>query len=203
MNETSLSLLERLRDPDQSDSWDRLVSLYTPLIARWLRNYEVQKSDADDLLQEVLLAVSKDIKAFEHRGRVGAFRSWLKKILMNRLRKHWRTRDRNPKPKGDSDMDARIAELSDPNSELSQRWNREHDQYVLRQLLELTEPNFAPTTWRAFLRVTFDRAKPQDVAEELGITLNSVCLAKSRVLRRLRQEADGLVDDSTIFSPSS
>jgi hypothetical protein len=82
-----------------------------------------------------------------------------------------------------------LAQLDDPTSEMSQIWNREHDQYVLRQLLALAEPHFEPITWKAFCRVALEGAKPNVVAQEMGISLNVVCLAKSRVTRRLRKFA--------------
>jgi RNA polymerase sigma-70 factor (ECF subfamily) len=143
MNQTSLSLLNRLQSSPESESWTRLVDLYTPLIKTWLRKYEVQESDAEDLAQEVLLAVSKDLAKFEHRGQPGAFRGWLKGILANRLRNFWRTRDRRREARGDSGIDSRLAELENPTSELSRLWNTEHDRYVLRQLLKLAKPHFA------------------------------------------------------------
>ena len=67
MNETSLSLLNRLLSEPESESWNRLVHLYAPLLKVWLRKYDVQDNDADDLVQEVLLAVSKekDAKLFK------------------------------------------------------------------------------------------------------------------------------------------
>jgi RNA polymerase sigma-70 factor (ECF subfamily) len=203
MEKTSLSLLARLRSSPESETWNRLVDLYAPLIRAWLRKYDVQDSDADDLVQEVLLAVSKDVGKFEHGGQPGAFRGWLKAILVNRLRKFWRARDHRPQARGDSDIDARLAQLDDPASELSQIWNRQHDQYVLRQLLALAEPHFAPNTWKAFCRVALDGARPDVVAEELEISLNAVCLAKSRVLRRLRLESEGLIESSSGFFTNS
>jgi RNA polymerase sigma-70 factor (ECF subfamily) len=203
MNKTSLSLLTRLRSLPESESWNRLVELYTPLLRAWLRSYELQDSDADDLIQEVLLAVSKDLGKFQHSGQPGAFRGWLKSILVNRLRKFWRARDRRPQARGDSDIDAGLAQLDDPASQLSQIWNRQHDQYVLRQLLALAEPNFTPATWKAFCRVALDGVSPAVVAKELEISLNAVCLAKSRVLRRLRQESEGLIESSSGFFAKS
>lgn len=203
MNETSLSLLNRLRGAPEPESWSRLVDLYAPLIRAWLRKYDVQESDAEDLVQEVLLAVSKDLGQFEHGGQPGAFRGWLKAILVNRLRKFWRARDRRPQARGDSDIDARLAQLDDPASEMSQIWNREHDQYVLRQLLALAEPHFASTTWTAFCRVALDGHKPDVVAQEMGISRNAVIVAKCRVLSRLRQESEGLVESSSGFFASS
>src|SRR6056297_3291965 len=96
MNDTSITLLERLRQNDDPENWDRLVSLYSPLLRGWLRKYDVQSSDVDDLVQEVLLAVSNDLKSFEHQGNPGAFRSWLRTILVHRLRDFWRARGRRP-----------------------------------------------------------------------------------------------------------
>ena len=203
MNETSLSLLDRLRCSPESESWDRLAALYAPLIRAWLRKYDVQQSDADDLVQEVLLAVSKDLGEFDHGGHPGAFRGWLKAILVNRLRIFWRARDRRPQARGDSDIDERLAQLDDPASEMSQIWNRQHDQFVLRQLLALAEPHFSPSTWQAFYLVALKGKRADVVAKELEISVNAVFIAKSRVLSRLRQEADGLVESSSIFLPKS
>ena len=101
MRDTSLSLLNRLQQSPEAETWSRLVELYAPLIRTWLRRYDVQDSDADDLAQDVLIAVSKDVKKFEHGGNPGAFRGWMKAILVNRLRNFWRARDRNPPARGD------------------------------------------------------------------------------------------------------
>jgi RNA polymerase sigma factor (sigma-70 family) len=203
MNETSLSLLTRLRRSPESETWNRLVDLYAPMLRMWLRKYDVQDADADDLLQEVLLAVSEDLGDFEHCGQPGAFRGWLKAILVNRLRNFWRARDRRPWAARDTDIDERLAELDDPTSEMSQIWNRQHDQYVLRQLLALVEPHFAANTWKAFCRVALDGTRADDVAKELGISVNAVFIANSRVLSRLRQEAEGLVESSSGFFAKS
>ena len=203
MSETSLSLLNRLRHAPEPEAWNRLARMYAPLIRSWLRKYDVQDSDADDLVQEVLLAVSKDLGKFDHGGRSGAFRAWLKKILVNRLRNFWRARDRRPQARGDSDIEARLAQLDDPASEMSQIWNRQHDRLVVRQLLALAEPYFSPNTWQAFYQVALKGKRADVVAKELEISVNAVFIAKSRVLNRLRQEADGLVESSSGFLPKS
>ena len=199
MTETSLSLLNRLRSDPESESWGRLAELYAPLIRAWLRRYEVQESDADDLIQEVLLAVSQDLRKFRPGARSGAFRAWLRAILINRLRNHWRARNRLPQTAGESALERKLAELENPMSDLSRIWNEEHDQAVLNRLLKIVEPHFAPATWEAFCRVAFDGDNPRDVAADLQISLNAVAIAKSRVLNRLRQEAAGLVDSSSRF----
>ena len=203
MNETSLSLLHQLRHSPDSDAWERLHRIYAPLIQKWLIRYDMQESDADDVAQEVLLAVSKDIESFNHNGRAGAFRAWVKGILVNRLREFWRRRDRHAKTAGGSDMNQRLAELDDPASQITVIWNQDHDQHVLRELLAIVRPHFEQTTWIAFCRTMFEGAKPQVVADELGISLNAVVISKSRVIKRLRQEADGLVESSAQILPKA
>ena len=199
MEETSLSLLAQLRHDPSTDGWARLQRLYEPLVHNWLKRYGLQRSDADDVTQEVLIAISDNIRTFEHNGRTGAFRAWVRGILVNRLRRFWRSRSNRTVATGDTNIELRLAELEDPASEISLVWNREHDQHVLRELLAIVEPLFEPTTWMAFLKVTFDGVKAGDVATELGISRNAVFIAKSRVLSRLRQEADGLVDSKVDF----
>ena len=97
---------------------------------------------------------------------------------MNRLRKFWRGRDRGPQAQGGTGIDTRLAQLDDPSIEVSQIWNREHDQYVLRQHLVLVEPHFTPATWKAFCRVTLEGNQPDVVTKELGISRNAVVIAK-------------------------
>ena len=83
--------------------------------------------------------------------------------------------------------------LEGPDGEQGLAWDREHDEYVARRLLNLMEPEFAERTWRAFRRQVLDGIKADEVARELGTTVNAVLLAKSRVLNRLRQEGRGLM----------
>jgi RNA polymerase sigma-70 factor (ECF subfamily) len=194
MSETSFSLLNRLRSQPDAESWRRLVELYTPLIQGWLRRHDVPAVDAEDLTQDVMAVVVRELPHFEHNHQRGAFRNWLRSITVNRLRTMWRSRQRGTPATGGSDFLKMLDELEDPQSNLSQLWDQQHDQHVARRLMELVEPQFEPTTWRAFRRTVIDGAKAAIVACELHISVNAVLLAKSRVLSRLRQEMDGLTD---------
>jgi RNA polymerase sigma-70 factor (ECF subfamily) len=84
--------------------------------------------------------------------------------------------------------------LESPDSELSRRWDREQDEHVAESLMQRVQGDFAPVTWQAFRRHVQEGEPAAQVAEALGLSLNSVLLAKSRVLQRLRQEAAGLVE---------
>jgi RNA polymerase sigma-70 factor (ECF subfamily) len=194
MSATSATLLERLRDRTDVEAWRRLVDLYTPLLTGWLRRYSLQSSDVDDLVQEVLMAVAREAPRFRYSGRPGAFRHWLRTILANRLREFWRARQARPAAAGGSDFADMLEQLEDPGSGVGRVWDREHDQHVARRLLAMIEPQFAPSTWQAFRRVVLEEARPDAAATELGLSVNAVFIAKSRVLRRLREEARGLLD---------
>ncbi len=194
MSATSATLLERLRDRADAAAWQRLVDLYTPLLSGWLRRHALQAADVDDLVQEVLATVAREAPQFRHSGQTGAFRHWLRTILAHRLRVFWRTRRARPAATGDSDFAALLDQLEDPDSGISHLWNQEHDQHVVRRLLAMMEPQFTPPTWQAFRRVVLEGARPDAVAAELGLTVNAVFIAKSRVLQRLREEGRDLLD---------
>lgn len=189
--DTSASLLQRLCDGPNPDGWRELVDLYSPLIRTWLGRHLLQAADADDLTQQVLTVVVGKLPAFRHNGRCGAFRAWLRSITVNTLRSFRRSRP-GPTPGGFDDL---LDRLQDPASELSRQWDREHDEHVTRCALRAIRPEFKPATWLAFHRLVLDETDPQTTAAELGLTVNAVLIAKSRVLARLRRELSGLVLD--------
>jgi RNA polymerase sigma factor (sigma-70 family) len=194
MNHTSASLLDRLHANSDPSAWNRLVELYSPLIRGWLQRHSVPRQEADDLVQEVFRVVLKRIPGFEHNRRVGAFRAWLRAITVNCVRDFWKANRIRPTAPGGSDFGGYLDQLEDPDHPLSREWDREHDLYVTRRLLESIQKQFEPSTWQAFRRVALDGETPAKVAADLGVTVNVVFIAKSRVLARLREEAAGLID---------
>ena len=138
--------------------------------------------------------VVREMPNFHYDPQKGRFRNWLRTILVNRLRDFWREEQARPRATGDSDfLDKILCQLEDPASDLSRLWDQEHDQHVAQHLLETVKGMFASTTWQAFQRV-MSGEKPADVAASLTISVNAVYVAKSAVLRRLRQEMEGLAD---------
>lgn len=191
--DTSLSLLERLSASPTEEDWRRLLDLYQPLLSLWLERAQVPRADREDLLQEVLLVVFREVGDFQHQ-RPGAFRSWLRTILAHRVRDFLRRQQHRPAARGGGQAYDQLAELQDEHSDLSQLWDREHDEHVALRALERVRGDFAPATWEAFRRYVLDGRADDDVARELGVSLNSVLLAKSRVLKRVREELRGFVE---------
>jgi RNA polymerase sigma-70 factor (ECF subfamily) len=191
--ETSVSLLERLAGTPSNDDWQRLLDLYQPLLRAWMARAGVASSDVDDLSQEVLLVVFREVGGFERRGR-GAFRGWLRTILAHRMRDYFRGKKYRPTATGDSDFLRLLDQLQSPDSALSRQWDREHDDHVVAALLRLVQGDFAPLTWQAFRRHVLEGEAAVRVAAELGLSTNAVLVAKCRVLKRLRQELAGFVE---------
>lgn len=178
----------------QSQAWGELDRLYRPFLRNWFRAHEVPPPDAEDLTQEVLAALYQELPVFEHSGRAGAFRKWLRTACLHRLLGHRRAQDRRGRPVGGSAFQEHLRgiEESDPNLK---GWDREHDRAVLRHLFSRVSAEFEPATLEAFQRLAIEEEPAAEVARALGITAGAVYVAKSRVLRRLREEANRLLGE--------
>jgi len=193
MNETRQSLLFRARTGEEN-AWKDLTELYRPLIIGWLNRQGVPAGDLEDLSQDVLMSVVKHLPTFEHSGHRGAFRSWLRTIVVSRTTDYWRAIGANTQASGGSGATAALEQIADPDSDLNRQWDEEHDRYVLGCLLDLVEQEFEPATLRAFRRLSLEGASGAEVAGELGLSVAAVYMAKSRVLQRIRQDAQDLID---------
>ncbi len=192
MNTTSVSLLDRLKAARPDDpEWLRLEEIYRPLIRRWLGHVPGLGDEADDLTQEVFLVMVREIPGFEPQ-REGSFRAWVRQVTVNVLRNHRKRKNRRPAV-GLDPFDAFLDRLAEPNSELAREWDLDHDRHIFHKLQMLVQPGFAPATWEAFRRFALDGVPASQVAAELGLSVNAVTLAKSRILKRLREEAGDLL----------
>jgi RNA polymerase sigma-70 factor (ECF subfamily) len=111
---------------------------------------------------------------------------------VNKIRTHLRQRNRRAGA-GHDLTDQFLDRLEAPNGDLAQEWDREHDRYLLEKLLTIVQPDFEPSTWEAFRKFALEGLPAARVAEELDLTEGGVLQAKSRILKRLRQEAGDLL----------
>jgi RNA polymerase sigma-70 factor (ECF subfamily) len=187
MHTTPISLLERMRQPADGEAWGRFVDLYTPVLYAWARRLGISGPDAADLLQEVFVLLIQKLPEFVYDGRK-SFRAWLRTVTLNK----WRALNRRavlPTLAGDAAFDGVAAPEERP--ELDEVEYRRH---LVSRALKLMQVEFQPATWKACWECVVEGRPVGDVARELGISVNAVYLAKSRVLRRLHQELDGLID---------
>lgn len=185
--DTSPSLLERLRLPGEQKAWERFIELYTPLIYSWACRMGLQPDDAADLAQDVFTTLLQKMPSFRYDpGR--SFRGWLHTVVVNKWHDACRRRAaalRHAEPAG---LDG--VTVPDPTAAV---WEEEYRRHVIAGALELMQSEFEPTTWKACWEMAAHGRPAALVARELGITLAAYA-AKARVLRRLRQELDGLLD---------
>ncbi len=183
MHSTSPSLLERLRKQDNQHEWSRFVDLYSPLLLYWAHRMGLERQDAEDFVQDIFLHLLHKMPDFVY-DRKKSFRSWLHTVTINK----WRERFRRKAP-----QHANLPELEEPDG-VKAFWEEEYRQHLANRAVELIQNEFQATTWKAFWEfVTHDRPAAE-VAEELKISVNAVYIAKSRVLTRLREELEGLMD---------
>ena len=185
---TSVSLLERLRQPDQAAAWERFVELYTPLLLHWARRAGLQPQDAADLVQDVFTTLVQKMPAFTYE-RDQNFRGWLRTVLMNK----WRNGLRRKSREGAEANSAELSGLVGDNA-LESFWDEDHRQHLAKRALELMQADFEPKSWQACWGLIVEGRSGADLAAELGISENAVYIAKWRVLRRLREELAGLLE---------
>ena len=190
---TSLSLLVRLKANDAA-AWDRLVVLYAPLVYYWCRKFHVPDQDADDVFQDVIQSVAANIATFRKEQPGDTFRGWLRVITQNKIHDYFRRLGRQPQAAGGTDANLRLSQLPAVEDSDGDDDERQAYQQLMHRALELIRCEFTTRTWQAFWRVAVDGQRPVDVAQELAMQPGTVRVAKSRVLRRLRQELGELLD---------
>jgi RNA polymerase sigma-70 factor (ECF subfamily) len=185
---TSRSLLDRVKADDAS-AWETLVGLYGPLIYRWLRRWDLPEHEAADVFQDVFQALIKHIAGFRKENAGDTFRGWLRRITDNKVRDHLRTLGRQPGGEGGTEAQLRLASLPDMTSPEGEESGGHHEQAgLLRAAVELIRGEFETRTWQAFWLTAVEAKSPADVGGELGMSPGAVRVAKSRVLKRLREE---------------
>ncbi len=193
---TSQSLLNRARNND-AQAWDRLISLYAPLVHYWCRRMRLDEQEIPDVVQEVFKAVATNIERFRGDRPGDTFRGWLHTITRRKVLDYYRHDDRQSHGAGGTAAQHRMHQLiADENHE---PYENDDEAVRLRQqlfqrALEHIRANFRTPTWKAFWRVSVDGLSPKEVGDELCMTPGAVRVAKSRVLQRLRRELGELLE---------
>jgi RNA polymerase sigma-70 factor (ECF subfamily) len=185
-------LIVRVKNSEGA-AWERLATLFTPIVYEWARRANLQESDAADLVQEVFQAVAKDIDRFERGPNLPRFRAWLWGITRHKLLDQFRNRQSQPQAVGGSNAKWQLEQLpEEPPEDADDQSNFEVVGSLAHRALALIQTDFREQTWQAFWRVTIGGEAPSDVSAELGMKVGAVYTAKSRVLAHLRHELEGL-----------
>ena len=195
MNTTSESLLFRLQQQDADDedvsvdqsAWETFVGLYTPLMFYWARKAGMRQSDAADLVQDVLAIVFRRLPDLKY-DRLGSFRGWLRTITLNQFRDRRRKRSLPITDASQSQL-AQFVSVAEAES----IWDLDYGRMLLKQAMDQMECDYEPSTWQALLAVMKDKMTVNQAAEKFEISVWTVYSARSRLIRRLREQLEGML----------
>lgn len=188
---TSTSLLSRVRQADPA-AWGRLTQVYGPLVYAWCRSGGVPAQDTADLIQDVFVAVHRALPSFRRDQEGQSFRGWLWTITRNRVRDHFRRAGKYPAATGGTEAQLRWSEMPEDEPSTMHETADGVDLELLRGL-EYVRAEFRDATWQAFWKSTVEGISTAEVANELSMSSGAVRKARFRVLKRLREELDGLL----------
>src|SRR5262249_6623475 len=141
-----------------------------------------------DVIQDVFQAVATHLAKFRKEREGDTFRGWLRTIAQNKVRDHYRKVGREPGGAGGTDAQIRLTSLPAAQDSEDDSGEDRAERSLLSQALGLIRGEFEERTWQAFWLTTVEVRAPKEVAIELGMSPGAVRVAKSRVLRRLREE---------------
>ena len=179
-----------------------MVSVYGPLVYGWCRQSGVAEHESADVGQEVFRAVAVGIERFRREKPGDTFVGWLRQITKFKIADYQRAAVKRPAAHGGSTFLGVLGNLPGDvtmddvtSTELAGSLLSQERKILVARALEVLESCFQPKTWQAFWGTAVDGRPTADVAIDLQMTTIAVRKAKSRVLRRLREEFGGLIDE--------
>ena len=188
--ETRASLILRLPDAADARAWDDFTAVYGPLVYRLARRHGLQPADSDDLVQEVLSAVARSVEMWLARSDRGPFRAWLLKIAKNHALNALTRHKHKPTGTGDTGMLELLTQQA-ANGDGASGFDLEYRRELFRWAAERLREEVSDHTWQAFWRTAVEGQAIALVATQLGMSVGSIYIARSRVMARLRELVKG------------
>lgn len=184
--ETRDSLLVQVQDPANREAWELFAQIYRPVIVRIAQARGLQHADAQDLSQQVLMAVASAIGQWEERDESTRFRHWLSRVTKNAILNALMRRPRD-RAVGGSSVEVLLHEAVDRDGATTALIEIEYRRELYLRAAEIVRVEFHPDSWQAFeLSVTGDLAI-DEVAASLGKSNGAIYTARSRIMFRLRE----------------
>jgi RNA polymerase sigma-70 factor (ECF subfamily) len=183
---TRASLLFRLRDSQDHEAWVEFVSLYEPTAYRLLRRHGLQDADAREVLQELLMAVSRSVDRWDPATERGTFRGWLRRVARNLVINWLKQRERRAIATGGSEMLAMLNMLPADSGPETIEFDQELRRALFQRAAEQVRAEVQPATWQAFWETGVVGTSSADASRKLGMSVGAVRVAKCRVLARLK-----------------
>jgi RNA polymerase sigma-70 factor (ECF subfamily) len=188
---TLVTLLHRInQNPADQLSWAEFVRVYSPAIRSWLAHWGLQEADAQDVAQNVLVRLTKKLPKFEYDPSK-SFRGWLKTLTHHAWHDFVTEAGYRTRASGDTSVLDRLNTVA-VRVDLEARVEATFDKELLEMALDRARARVRADTWQAFKLAALGGAAPQTVAEQLGMRVSQVYLAKYRVQKIVQEEVRAL-----------
>lgn len=188
--ETRESLIVQIKDPSNRDAWGKFVDLYRPVIHRIALARGLQDADAQDLTQQVLMAVAASIGRWEKSTESTRFRHWLRRVTRNAILNAISRRppDQATGTSSYQNIVTEIPERTDHSldDETDSLIELEYRRELYLRAAAIVRTDVDPITWQAFERTVIGGISNAQAAQELGKSIGTIYAARSRVMKRLR-----------------
>jgi RNA polymerase sigma factor (sigma-70 family) len=184
---TTSTVLDRLRRNDDRSMWDRFMTRFQRPIRALAMKLGLSSAEAEDVVQETLVAFLEGFRAGKYRREVGRLSSWLFGIAYRQAANARRRRAGAKEKPVAGDNRTAFWDHVPEESDVSQAWDLEWERAMLESCLECAKAEVAPTTYRAFEMIVREGRSPDDAARETGLSRDAVYVAKHRMLKRLAE----------------
>ena len=180
--ETRASLILRLKNAEDVAAWNDFVAIYAPVLFRVACRHGFQIADAENLIQEVLLSISRALPQWLQREDRGSFRAWLLKIARNEAVDMLARRATRPLGKDGLEAERLLAEVPDHRGDLSSQFDLEYEQAVFQWAAAQVRDSVSDTTWQSFWLTHVEALSVDRVAQQLKMRTGTVYVARGRVM---------------------
>jgi RNA polymerase sigma-70 factor (ECF subfamily) len=187
MDDTRLSLLQRLRTPGDKDAWEDFVMLYEPLLFAYVRSKNVPPSDAADVVQTIYISLLRALPTFQLDRSRGRFRSWLYQVTMRAVIDWARKRQRRARREVGLREKMPEPAVFDPRPD--EGWEQAYRERMFQAAAAAVRAETNEKTWACFQAHLLEGRASEVVAGELGMLPNTVRKNASRVLARVSERA--------------
>jgi RNA polymerase sigma-70 factor, ECF subfamily len=184
--DTRESLLARVKNASDHEAWTRFVALYRPVVYRLARRRGMQDADAQDLAQQVLLAISLALPRWQRQPGV-RFRHWLARVARNAILNAL-TRSPRDRGEGGTTVNSLLEEQPESDEKSLELIQWEYRRELFRHAARQVRHDIDASTWQAFWMTMVEEQPIGEVATQLGKSVGSIYAARSRVMRRLRDK---------------
>jgi len=203
---TRPSLLARMRNQDDSKAWQRgweeFHALYHPVIYGHALKQGLRESEADDVVQEIVIGVARSLPDFRYDPARSSFKTWLFRVVRNKVVDHLRRRERRSqimvepaRAEGDSEA---LTEIVDEKALTPDReWDLMWESNLRRSALEHVKNRVKPMTMRLYLHHVVDGNSVEATVHffrDSKVSSDAVHLAKHRVQKMLDEALERLRD---------